>query len=79
MERCVEVASFRGDDEPCLVRASLACPLCLSIAVQWSLRVAEWEAWAECACQECGHRRPVWLNSDQALRLSLHGSGLPEA
>ena len=74
MIRTVELASFRGDDEPCLVRAALACPVCLSGAVDWSLELGDWEAQAECACTQCGHSRVVLLDSQQALRLYLHRS-----
>ena len=72
METCTETASFRGDDDPRLVRAALACRRCLSGNVDWSLELAPWEAQVECACRECGHRRVVGLNLQQALRLSLH-------
>ena len=66
-----ETASFRGDDAPPLVEASLACRMCLSGEVDWSLRVEEWDAEAECRCRRCGYRRTVSLTGDQALRLSL--------
>jgi hypothetical protein len=72
MERYPERASFRGDDDPVLVAAALACPVCLSGDVDWALAVDEWEAQVECSCQSCGHRREVELNSQQALRLYLH-------
>jgi hypothetical protein len=68
----IETASFRGDDEPCLVRAALACPVCLSGAVDWALEQEEWEAQVACTCCDCGHSRVVSLNPQQALRLCLH-------
>ena len=68
----VETVSFRGDDDPRLVRAALACPCCLSGEVEWTLELGDWEPQAECECRECGHRRSVALNFDQALRLHLH-------
>jgi hypothetical protein len=74
MEPYAERASFRGDDDPALVAAALACPVCLSGDVSWALEVDEWEAQVECSCQSCGHRREVGLNSQQALRLYLHRS-----
>jgi hypothetical protein len=74
MERSAEQASFRGDDDPVLVAAALACPVCLSGDVDWALEVDEWEAQVECSCRSCGHRRGVELNSQQALRLYLHRS-----
>ena len=74
MHQTTELATFRGDDEPCLVRATLACRVCLSGEVDWSLRVDEWDAQAECVCRDCGDHRTVSLNSQQALRLYLHRS-----
>jgi hypothetical protein len=68
----VELASFRGDDEPRLVRAALACPMCLSGQVEWSLELDEVGAEVDCACRDCGHHRVVTLNTQQALRLYLH-------
>ena len=66
-----ELASFRGDDAPCLVAAALACRRCLSGAVDWSLRVDDFEAEVICRCRQCGYARTVELTSEQALRLSL--------
>jgi hypothetical protein len=74
MVRCPEQASFRGDDDPRLVAAALACPLCLSGQVDWGLEVEEWEAEVECSCRNCGHRRTVGLNAQQAMRLYMHRS-----
>jgi hypothetical protein len=67
-----EHASFRGDDAPCLVAAALACRVCLSGAVEWSLRVEDFEAEVAVRCADCGDRRTVALTSEQALRLALH-------
>jgi hypothetical protein len=67
-----EQASFRGDDVPCLVAAALACRVCLSGAVEWSLRVEDFEADVIVRCADCGDRRTVALTSEQALRLALH-------
>ena len=66
-----ETTSFRGDDDPRLVHAALACSACLSGDVHWALQVDDWEQQVECACRSCGHRRVVALNPDQALRLHL--------
>jgi hypothetical protein len=66
-----ETASFRGDDAAPLVAASLACRMCLSGEVDWSLRVDEWDAEVECRCRGCGDRRTVSLTGEQALRLSV--------
>jgi hypothetical protein len=66
-----ETATFRADDEPCLVEASLSCRVCLSGHIEWSLRSREWDAEVVCRCEECGDVRTVSLTGDQALRLSL--------
>jgi uncharacterized Zn finger protein len=72
MEECtLELATFRGDDDPSLVAAALACRTCLSGDVEWSLRVEEFEGEVECRCRDCGYVREVSLTSEQALRLSL--------
>ena len=66
-----ETATFRGDDVTALVAASLACRMCLSGQIDWSLRVDEWEAEAECRCRDCGAARTVSLTGEQALRLCV--------
>jgi hypothetical protein len=71
MDDSLELATFRGNDEPALVEAALSCRACLSGAVDWSLRVEDFEGTVECRCQSCGYVREVSLTSEQALRLSL--------
>ena len=71
MDDSLELATFRGNDEPALVEAALACRACLSGAVDWSLRVEDFEGTVECRCRTCGYVREVSLTSEQALRLSL--------
>jgi hypothetical protein len=71
MQDSPELAIFRGDDEPSLVAASLACRACLSGEVEWSLRVDDFEGTVECRCRSCGYVREVSLTSEQTLRLSL--------
>jgi hypothetical protein len=71
MDGSLELATFRGDDEPALVAAALACRACLSGEVEWSLRVDDFEGTVECRCTSCGYAREVSLTSEQALRLSL--------
>jgi hypothetical protein len=66
-----ETASFKGDDAVCLVEASLACRICLSGDVEWSMRSSDWDAEVVCRCEACGDRRSVWLNGEQALRLTV--------
>ncbi|MEX1142676.1 MAG: hypothetical protein WD399_09080 [Thermoleophilaceae bacterium] len=70
-----ETASFRGDDQVCLVEASLACRVCLSGRVDWSLRMDEWEHDVVCRCRDCGDERVVSLTGEQALRLALQPPG----
>ena len=72
MQQLSETASFRGDDAPCLVEASLACRVCLSGRIEWWLRVEHWDAEVRCHCLDCGDVRTVSLTDDQALRLALH-------
>jgi hypothetical protein len=71
MEESLELATFRGDDDPSLVAAALACRACLSGDVEWSLRVDDFDGVVECRCQSCGYVREVSLTSEQMLRLSL--------
>jgi hypothetical protein len=71
MDDSLELATFRGDDDPSLVAAALACRACLSGEIEWSLRVDDFEGTAECRCVRCGYVREVSLTSEQALRLSL--------
>jgi hypothetical protein len=71
MDDSLELATFRGDDDPSLVAAALACRACLSGNVEWSLSVGDFEGTVECRCLECGYTREVSLTSEQTLRLSL--------
>jgi hypothetical protein len=74
MEEILELASFRGNDDPSLVAAALACRACLSGDVDWSLLIDDFDAEVICRCRICGYERPVSLTSEQALRLALqHG------
>jgi uncharacterized Zn finger protein len=71
MDQSLELATFRGDDDPQLVAAALACRACLSGDVEWSLRVDDFDGTVECRCKSCGYVREVSLTSEQTLRLSL--------
>jgi uncharacterized Zn finger protein len=71
MNETLELASFRGDDDPSLISAALACPACLSGEVDWSLLVDDFDGEVVCSCRDCGHTRAVSLTSEQALRLAL--------
>jgi hypothetical protein len=70
-EDTLELASFRGNDDPSLVAAALACRGCLSAAVDWSLLIDDFDAEVICTCRDCGYERIVSLTSEQALRLAL--------
>ena len=69
-----ELATFRGDDDPVLVAAALACRACLSGDVDWSLLIDDFDADAICRCRTCDYVRTVSLTSEQALRLSLQAA-----
>jgi hypothetical protein len=73
LDQTLELASFRGNDDPSLVAAALACRACLSGDVEWSLEVDDFEGQVECRCRACGYVRVVSLTSEQTLRLSLQG------
>jgi hypothetical protein len=70
-ERVRELATFRGNDDPLLVAAALACRRCLSSDVEPSLSLDDFDAEAICRCRACGYTRTVSLTTEQALRLSL--------
>ena len=57
MEEMLELASFRGNDDPSLVAAALACRACLSGDVDWSLLIDDFDAEAICRCRACGYAR----------------------
>jgi hypothetical protein len=69
-----ETAHFRPADAGCFVIASLACPMCLSSAVEWSLAGGGYDRRARCVCMRCEHERDVYLTPMQALRLALHST-----
>lgn len=70
----MEAAAFRGDDDPLLVAAALACRVCLSGNVEWALELDDFEAQACCRCRCCGDRRVISLGPEQALRLALEAA-----
>lgn len=70
-ESTLELASFRGNDDPSLVAAALACRACLSADVEWALSVGDFDGEVECRCRNCGYARAISLTSEQTLRLSL--------
>jgi hypothetical protein len=68
----LESATFRSDDQDCLVVAALACRSCLSEQVEWSLEALDYDAQVNCRCRRCGDFRVVYVTPAQALRLALH-------
>lgn len=67
-----DVARFRDEDPDALVRAALACPVCLhGREVAWRPSLALWEESASCRCGHCGTRWRLELERGQALRLLL--------
>jgi hypothetical protein len=67
-----ELATFLPLDPDLLVRASLACPRCLS-DVQWEVYGSSEDASAHCECPDCGAERDLLLSPEQALRLRIGG------
>lgn len=67
-----DIARFRPDDPEELVRASLACPICLcSGDVEWELQGDGYDPLVECACHRCEEPWRVYVTPYQALRLGL--------
>ena len=67
-----DVARFRPDDPDALVRASLACPLCLRFdAVSWDAALDGYDPSVRCECAACQREWSVYLAPEQALRLHL--------
>ena len=68
----VDTARFRPDDPDALVRASLACPVCLrSDAVEWEGSLQGYDPSVQCRCPSCSQKWRVYLAPEQALRLGL--------
>jgi hypothetical protein len=66
----MERATFLPDDPPCLVEASLACPICLHTC-DWRVSESDGAPAAHCRCRACAHERTVLLTGPQLLRLTL--------
>lgn len=72
MNPSFDVARFRTDDPDELVKASLACNLCLGIAqVEWQLGDDGYDPSVQCECHHCEAHWRVYLTPEQALRLEL--------
>ena len=70
-----DTARFRTDDPDALVRASLACPICLcSDDLEWHSALDGYDPSVECRCPRCEESWRVYLEPQQALRLSLMGA-----
>lgn len=67
-----DVARFRPDDPDALVRASLACPVCLRCdGVRWVGALDGYDPSIRCECAWCQREWTVYLVPEQALRLGL--------
>ncbi|MGI8429820.1 MAG: hypothetical protein ACR2OB_11050 [Solirubrobacteraceae bacterium] len=67
-----DTARFRADDADCLVRAALACPICLCADdVQWEAALDGYDPSVKCLCPSCDQRWRVYLAPHQALRFGL--------
>lgn len=72
MAMLADTARFRADDPDVLVEASLACPICLRAeGVTWHGALDDYDPSCECHCGHCGERWRVYLEPQQALRLSV--------
>ncbi len=70
-----DTARFRTDDPDALVRASLACPMCLrSDDLEWHAALDGYDPSVECRCPRCRESWRVYLEPQQALRLSFMGA-----
>ena len=70
-----DTARFRTDDPDALVRASLACPMCLrSDDLEWHAALDGYDPSVECRCPRCEESWRVYLEPQQALRLSFMGA-----
>jgi hypothetical protein len=67
-----DTARFRTDDPDALVRASLACPICLCTDdLEWHAALDGYDPSVECRCPRCEESWRVYLEPQQALRLAL--------
>jgi hypothetical protein len=70
-----DTARFRSDDPDDLVRASLACPICLCTGdLEWHAALDGYDPSVECRCPRCEESWRVYLEPQQALRLALMGA-----
>ena len=67
-----DVARFRADDDPRLVAASFACPVCLGLGGTARLVLDPDDSEVECACSACAMSWSVGVTPAQAMRLVLH-------
>ncbi|MCW3010791.1 MAG: hypothetical protein JWO90_1195 [Solirubrobacterales bacterium] len=67
-----DVARFRADDDPQLVAASFACPVCLGLDGVARLLIERDDSEVECACVGCGTAWTVAVDPAQVMRLVLH-------
>jgi hypothetical protein len=66
-----DVARFFADDDPRLVAASFACPVCLGLDATARLVLDHEDSEVECSCAACATAWSVGVTPAQALRLVL--------
>ena len=72
---CADTARFRTDDPDALVRASLACPICLRTDdLEWHGALDGYDPSVECRCPRCDESWRVYLDPQQALRFAFMGA-----
>ena len=70
-----DTARFRIDDPDALVRASLACPMCLrSDDLELHAALDGYDPSVQGRCPRCEESWRVYLEPQQALRLALMGA-----
>ena len=72
MELLDDVARSGADDDPRVVAASFACPLCLGLETEARLVIVPDDSEVECACPVCGADWRVAVDAAQVMRLVLH-------
>ena len=66
------ILAAAAQDPDALVRASLACPICLrGDEVVWEAALDGYDPSVECRCRSCENSWRVYLAPFQALRLGL--------
>ena len=72
MHRLDDVARFRADDDPRLVAAAFACPVCLGLDAVARLMLEPEDAEVACSCAACDVDWVVAVDPGQLMRVALH-------